>query len=234
MSIFARVWLNPILGVFRPWEKAVLEAVANQMVGRDSEVLKRQVDRITYVQREDGGRTANLYSTDQFGQLRHFADNEKLANTRASDYVLAKVVAEVAGNRAPIVVHVANGRIFSLSILAVRNRGLRRGPVRILSVQFLRQTDRDRCEASLPIDFDSVPADMVRRAGVTLFQREDLYSTVLDGVEYCVFGLVGDEGVLASPLETEQKAVYVCRYGDSPTPLAADLATAVRKMSDDG
>ena len=230
MGFYARVWLNPLLGIFRPWEEAVLKAVCSSAPGDLRKKLMTQANRITLVLREDHGRTANLYSTDHLGRVVQISDAERLDIEPRTDTLLARVMINLSGEDAKVLVYLANGRIFSMSMLSSGKAGLDSHDIQIRRVDFLLEADQSRCLACLPSGFDTADPVRLRAREIVLLSKEDLYVITVDGKEYCVLGMIKDDSFILTPCQANPSGVYRCREDGHPEWLADSFDGALDEL----
>lgn len=229
-GFYPRVWLNVVMGVFRPWEQAVIDAAVAAAPPAWGERLQAQARRLSLVQREDHGRTANMYPTDALGRIERFGPELLIDIGPDRSLLFARGTASVGGTEIFFTVHLANGRLFSMSLLDDAARVDLNASAKVTRIDLALEPERKEVAAHWPGDASTVTQADAKAAGVEMLLPEDAYMVNLDGRSYCVVGTLADGAVLLARREASGSCIFVCHIGQVPQAVGQDLRIALTEL----
>jgi hypothetical protein len=225
VSIHPRVWLNHILPIFRPWERQVLDAWLEQTDPETREIIRDQLKRINFVQRNQAGNVVNMYFI-RYGLCR--GDFPNLLPTRSPDAQLSEVDLTIDGKPVKAELWAANGRLFSLEFSRSPRQLIKQGRLEIKAVRRAPSYTREELVELLPSDYLELSRRPEFDARVSILPLEEVHSTTTDAGRFWVLAELPDFGVLGIPVDGEDKRIRLLFYdGRPPHPLSTSFAEAL-------
>jgi hypothetical protein len=225
MSFHPRVWMNGLLGVFKPLEKAVLDCLIDRMPAGIRDVLRAQMEEVTLVQRHQSNRVAQFYkirkgfTREEFSvQIPNSPREQLLGKILFKGYSGAKLTAEIWA---------ANGRLFSIEFSKPPRSDVHHSDIDILECEHFPSRNGPRV-AGLPVDYEGlVPLNRF------VLRLDEIYDVAIKSAWYWVVAEVPDLGLLGVEQYSSDRAVYLLPYsGEDPTKLGFSLAEALDKASE--
>ena len=203
-------------GVFTPAEKAILDAVQDELGSRAGDLLSQQVADVGYVQRLLDWTEVSFYRRRRGGDW----PAESLFPNR-SELRLAQATFEANGKEFQTTVYSVGGHVFSLVTRPSMKRVAKKVP-QILSVTILANPMGPGKDA--PAD-DEVPRSYLAylgafgpgvRGGWAVMSRDEAYRVHLSDRDYWVLASLYGEYYLMAAREMEGPELYYSRFDEPP------------------
>lgn len=230
-----RYWFNFLLGKFRPWERAAIEAWLNEAEVDVHEIACRQLGLVIGFIRHLRGASVYINYAPSFlydGDFPEF-----------SSFPLEKQVAEVRlainGQKVKCQIWAVRGHVAILEFSKLPRRIPRKAEVDVLGVKtgpFKSDLKRDELAASLPADYVEIaggPSDKLEQDGIGIMNLDMVYTVNLDSGEYWLLAEKPDIGMLGVPTEGDGRDVWFLYYGGrEPHRLSPSFRVSLEKARD--
>lgn len=232
MTRHPRHWFNFLLGKFRPWEKAAIDAWLREAEVDIHEVACRQLGLVIGFLRHLRGASVYLNYGPSFLYKGDFPE--------FSDFPLEKQLAEVRmaidGEKVKCQIWAIRGHLSMLEFSKLPRRVPRSAKIEILAVKtgpFPSDRKRDELAASLPADYVEIargPSDKLEQGGIGIMNLDQVYTVNLESGEYWMLAEKPDVGMLGVATEGDGRDVWFLYYdGREPRRLSPSFREALDK-----
>lgn len=232
MSSNPRRWFNFLLGGFKPWERAAIDAWLQKADPDARDIATRQLGLVMMLGRHLGGTEVYfrytpswLYKGD-FPEFSNFPKEKQVAEIRMSTND-QKIKCQIWAIR---------GHLAILEFSKLPRRLPRNAEVEVLAVKtgpFPSDRKRDKLAASLPADYVEIargPADGLEQDGIGIMNLDEVYTVNPDSGEYWALAEKSDIGMLGVATEGGDRDVWFLYYdGRPPQRLSRSFREALEK-----
>jgi hypothetical protein len=232
ISFHPRVWLNPLVPPLRAWEKAAIDGWLSRTDPATRELVREQLQRINFAQRNPQGDVVNLYSIP-YGLLQGIFP--RLLPGVGRERKLSEVEMTIDGESVKADIWSANGRVFSIEFSRPPRQLLTKGVIEVSTVRegpTLREPGPEELAKHLPEDYTSVIQDPALAAqfenDVSVLSPNEIYSATINGRQFWLLAELPDVGMLGVSAEGPDRQVYMLFYDDrAPLPLSRSFRDAL-------
>lgn len=228
-------WFNFLLGKFRPWEQAAINAWLHEEDSDVQEIASRQLGLVIGFFRHLRGASVYLNYAPSFLYGGEFPEFSSLPLEKQ----MAEVQLSINGQNVKCQVWAIRGHIAILEFSKLPRRIPRSAEVQVLGVKtgpFKSDRKRDELAASLPADYVEVaggPSDKLEQDGIGIMNLDLVYTVNLDSGEYWMLAEKPDIGMLGVPTEGDGRVVWFLYYdGREPRRLSSSFREALALARD--
>lgn len=225
MSIHPRVWLNGLLGVFKPLEKALFDCLIERMPVDIRNILGVQVKEVTLVQRHESGRVAYFYKIRK-GVIREEFSVQLSSAPR--EQLLGKIVFKAhSGAKLTAEFWATNGDLGSIEFNTPPGSDIGYSDIDLLKFELFPKRIDPKLRQR-PSDYE----DLVL-SNESVLQLDEIYDVGIASAQYWVLAEVPDLGLLGVERYSSDRVLYFLPYsGSDPTKLGTSLAEALAAVSE--
>lgn len=230
--MYFRVWLNFVLPVFRPLERAVIEAWIGRLDESTRLAVMRQLKRVNYVQRHDGGREVCMYSI-KYGFFRVDPPNPFPASPRELKLAVTRFK---AGDGAAVTAELwaVDGHLFSLDFDRSPRKIADQTTIEVIDIDMHPAQEATPDASQLPRDYLQLATGAAGQAefeGAQIFAVPEIYLLKVAGRKFYALAEFPGFGMLAVSSAKSDRQVYLLTFENgSPRPMSESFRDAVQRV----